>query len=122
VNDGQAHLDYNIDFPPPPDFESPNCASTDPEIFFPKSAREIAEGEWPKEKELQYRVHQPRGKALKATEVARAICMDCLHLSPCRNYAVVNRVQFGIWGGTTYRDRLLLAKLMGIGEVDGETA
>lgn len=122
VIEGQANIDYNTEYPPPPDFESPNCASTDPEIFFPKSAREIADGEWPREKDTPYRSNRPRGKAIKATDTARAICMDCIHMSPCRSYAVTNQIQFGIWGGTTYRERLTLAKLMGLGAPSGETA
>lgn len=115
--EGQPNTDYNVNFPPPPAFESPNCSSTDPEIFFPRSAKEIKDGEWPKAQDYLYRTNQgPRGKAIEATKTALAICMDCVHMSPCRDYAVTNLLQFGIWGGTTYRDRLALSKLLKIEE------
>jgi WhiB family redox-sensing transcriptional regulator len=126
MNSGDPNLDYNINFPPPPSFESPNCADTDPEIFFPVSARDVSEGHWPKEKPLNYRGKRPSGKAIKPIEVAKKLCMECPHMSPCREYAIVNRLQFGIWGGTTYRERLMLIKLIyndvSEEEFDGEEA
>lgn len=105
---------YFTSYPPAPDFESPSCASTDPEIFFPKSAREIKNGEWPKERQYNGGLNKrPPGKVLKATETAKAICKNCPHMSPCRDYAIENNLQFGIWGATTYRERMMLRRILG---------
>lgn len=58
--------------------------SVDPEIFFPE-----------------------RGGSSKA---ARAVCKDCKVQSQCLDYALNNKEQFGIWGGTSERERRRLRK------------
>jgi WhiB family redox-sensing transcriptional regulator len=60
------------------------CLEVEPEIFFPE-----------------------RGGSSKA---ARAVCNDCEVRSQCLNYALQNREQFGIWGGTSERERRRLRK------------
>ncbi len=57
------------------------CAdeSIDPEIFFPE-----------------------RGGSSKA---ARAVCAECTVRDRCLEYALNNKEQFGIWGGTSERER-----------------
>ena len=61
------------------------CLEADPEIFFPE-----------------------RGGSSRA---ARAVCRDCTVRDECLRYALANREQFGIWGGTSERERRKLRKL-----------
>ena len=61
------------------------CVEVDPEIFFPE-----------------------RGGSSRA---ARAVCNDCAVRIECLKYALANREQFGIWGGTSERERRRLRRL-----------
>ncbi|HEU5001942.1 MAG TPA: WhiB family transcriptional regulator [Actinomycetota bacterium] len=61
------------------------CLEVDPEIFFPE-----------------------RGGSSRA---ARAVCNTCYVRAQCLRYALANREQFGIWGGTSERERRKLKKL-----------
>lgn len=60
------------------------CNNADPEIFFPE-----------------------RGASSKA---ARAVCGQCEVRMECLEYALNNKEQFGIWGGTSERERRRLRK------------
>jgi WhiB family redox-sensing transcriptional regulator len=60
------------------------CTEVDPEIFFPE-----------------------RGGSSKA---ARAVCSTCPVRAECLEYALNNKEQFGIWGGTSERERRRLRK------------
>ncbi len=60
------------------------CAEVDPEIFFPE-----------------------RGGSSKA---ARAVCAQCSVRAQCLEYALNNKEQFGIWGGTSERERRRIRK------------
>ena len=60
------------------------CAEVDPEIFFPD-----------------------RGGSSKA---ARAVCNQCEVRLQCLEYALNNKEQFGIWGGTSERERRRLRR------------
>jgi WhiB family redox-sensing transcriptional regulator len=60
------------------------CNEVDPEIFFPE-----------------------RGGSSKA---ARAVCNKCTVRSQCLEYALNNKEQFGIWGGTSERERRRLRR------------
>jgi WhiB family redox-sensing transcriptional regulator len=42
-------------------------------------------------------------------EVARRICANCPVREPCLNYAIHNRIEHGVWGGTSERGRRRLA-------------
>lgn len=61
------------------------CLQVDPEIFFPE-----------------------RGGSSKA---ARSVCVECGVRVECLKYALRNREQFGIWGGTSERERRKLRRL-----------
>jgi WhiB family redox-sensing transcriptional regulator len=61
-----------------------SCTEVDPEIFFPE-----------------------RGGSSKA---ARAVCSGCQVRMQCLEYALNNKEQFGIWGGTSERERRRLRK------------
>lgn len=43
-------------------------------------------------------------------EVARAICADCPVKAPCLEYALANRVDHGVWGGASERERRRIAR------------
>jgi WhiB family redox-sensing transcriptional regulator len=55
------------------------CQYTDPEAFFPEKGGSIRE--------------------------AKRICRSCLVRAECLEYALANSERFGIWGGTSERDR-----------------
>lgn len=38
-------------------------------------------------------------------EAARRICEGCPVKSPCLEYALINRIDHGVWGGTSERER-----------------
>jgi WhiB family redox-sensing transcriptional regulator len=43
-------------------------------------------------------------------EVARRICADCPVKDPCLEYALVNRIDHGVWGGCSERERRRILK------------
>jgi WhiB family transcriptional regulator, redox-sensing transcriptional regulator len=55
------------------------CKDLDPAIFFPN--------DW------------------VGVQVAQRICADCPVKSPCLEYALENRVDHGVWGGASERER-----------------
>jgi hypothetical protein len=110
--EGQTHIDYSTDYPPAPDFPSAACQYTDPEIFFPISPKEYEEGTRLREVDLPYRSKLPSGKAIKPLEAAKDICRGCVHMIPCRDFAVINAVPFGVWGATSPRERTMLRRLV----------
>lgn len=65
--------------PPPPWTEDALCAETDPEVFFPEKGG--------------------------SNRPAKAICAACPVSVPCLQYALDNDERFGIWGGTSEKDR-----------------
>jgi WhiB family redox-sensing transcriptional regulator len=58
------------------------CRGTDLEVFFPE-----------------------RGQS---AEPARQVCAGCPVRQPCLDYAITNRIAYGIWGGLTERERRAL--------------
>jgi WhiB family redox-sensing transcriptional regulator len=46
----------------------------------------------------------------ESTKAARALCSGCPVRAECLEYALQNREQFGIWGGTSERERRMLRK------------
>jgi len=55
------------------------CAQTDPELFFPEKGQSSAQ--------------------------AKALCHTCLSESECLAYALRNHETFGVWGGTSEKER-----------------
>jgi len=43
-------------------------------------------------------------------EVARRICVDCPVKQPCLEYALENRIDHGVWGGCSERERRRILK------------
>jgi len=78
--------------PPPAAAPSPgtewmahgNCASETPASFFPSDGVGV--------------------------EVARRICQDCPVKQQCLEFALTNRVDHGVWGGTSERERRRILK------------
>jgi WhiB family redox-sensing transcriptional regulator len=65
----------------------PNCATTDPEIFFPE-----------------------RGTARWEGEAVRRICHACPYQTECLDWAIEHS-ELGIWGGTTEQERRKLRRM-----------
>jgi WhiB family redox-sensing transcriptional regulator len=59
------------------------CREIDPEVFFPSEGVGV--------------------------EVARRICSDCPVKAPCLEYALYHRIQHGVWGGASERERRRIA-------------
>jgi WhiB family redox-sensing transcriptional regulator len=55
------------------------CRDLDPTIFFPSDGIGV--------------------------QVASRICAECPMKAPCLEYALANRVDHGVWGGTSERER-----------------
>lgn len=62
-----------------------NCADRSPSLFFPSDGVGV--------------------------EFARRLCGDCPVKAPCLEYALVNRIDHGVWGGTSERERRRILKL-----------
>ncbi len=43
-------------------------------------------------------------------EIARRICADCPVKAPCLEYALLNRIDHGVWGGASERERRRIAR------------
>ncbi|MBP7630223.1 MAG: WhiB family transcriptional regulator [Acidimicrobiales bacterium] len=43
-------------------------------------------------------------------DAARAICADCRVMSQCLEYALENRIDHGVWGGCSERERRRILK------------
>ena len=56
-----------------------NCNQTPPSMFFPSDGVGV--------------------------DAARKVCETCPVKSPCLEYALVNRIDHGVWGGTSERER-----------------
>ena len=48
-------------------------------------------------------------------DVARKICQDCPARMPCLEYALINRIDHGVWGGTSERERRRILRQRRIG-------
>lgn len=63
------------------------CRQTDPELWFPDKGG--------------------------SSEQARALCRTCPFVTPCLQYALDNRIRWGIWGGTSERERRKMLRVQG---------
>ncbi len=43
-------------------------------------------------------------------EIARRICADCPVKESCLEYALYNRIEHGVWGGASERERRRIAR------------
>jgi WhiB family transcriptional regulator, redox-sensing transcriptional regulator len=60
------------------------CTQADPEIFFPAPGDELGEAK------------------------AKAVCRACPARSECLSYALVHRIDYGVWGGASEGERRAL--------------
>jgi WhiB family redox-sensing transcriptional regulator len=70
--------------PQPRTPQSPLCAQTDPEAFFPEKGG--------------------------STREAKRVCLSCDVRSECLEYALAHDERFGIWGGLSERERRRLKR------------
>ncbi|MEI2699479.1 MAG: WhiB family transcriptional regulator [Microthrixaceae bacterium] len=61
-----------------------NCADKPPSLFFPSDGVGV--------------------------EVAKRVCADCPMKAMCLEYALSNRIDHGVWGGTSERERRRILK------------
>ena len=61
-----------------------NCADQHPSMFFPSDGVGV--------------------------ERAKKLCEGCVAQTPCLEYALVNRVEHGVWGGASERQRRRILK------------
>lgn len=61
-----------------------SCRGADPNIFYPDDKT--------------------------GSEIAKKICVDCSVRAVCLEYALAGREKFGVWGGTSERERRRIAK------------
>ncbi len=64
-----------------------NCADKPPSLFFPSDGVGV--------------------------EVAKRVCSDCPMQAQCLDYALDNRIDHGVWGGTSERERRRILKARG---------
>lgn len=50
--------------------------------------------------------HETRGERARREERAKSICRGCPVVEQCLTSALVRRERFGVWGGTSARERL----------------
>ena len=50
---------------------------------------------------------------LALANMAKDACLDCPVMLLCRDFAVLHKKQYGIWGGTNLNDRKTIWKLQG---------
>lgn len=72
-----------------------NCAHEPPAMFFPSDGVGV--------------------------EVARRICATCPVKEPCLEHALVNRIDHGVWGGASERERRRILKRRRMAELGGGT-
>lgn len=61
-----------------------SCSNKPPELFFPSDGVGV--------------------------EVAKKVCADCPSQEPCLEYALAHRIDHGVWGGTSERQRRRILK------------
>lgn len=86
----------------PREYESPQCASFDSDIFYPKDfdepdyVRSVAEGQ---------------------QKLAKEICGSCIHKFECAQWGISREI-YGVWGGMTERERRKVRKGFGLKDKD----
>jgi len=78
---------------PPPNFPDAACKSHDIELWYPHMWNDMTKNE--------------RIAVKNNIELAQKICRSCKHQVECLDYALLAE-PFGVWGGTTEAERLIL--------------
>lgn len=50
------------------------------------------------------------GETAEDAGVAKTICLRCPVMGACANYALTNKIEHGVWGATSARDRRKILK------------
>lgn len=87
-----GRVSFKVDATDPYFFDEALCKHADPEAWF---------NDKPNSQE---------------TKLAIKICGDCKHEVDCASYAIVNPDIVGIWGATTYQQRMKIRKKLNIDE------
>lgn len=82
-----AGLDDALNFP------GAVCATVDPELWFPDASWQHGHT---KDRQLT-----ANSRAVRSV----GLCHTCPHETACADYAVSQRVEYGVWGGLTEEDR-----------------
>lgn len=61
------------------------CTNVDPALFFPERGEDVSQ--------------------------AKAVCRECPVRTECLEHAMANHETFGVWGGTSERERLRMRRL-----------
>lgn len=72
-----------------------NCSGVDPEVFFPGTG--------------------------ESTRLAKEICVGCTVVDDCLEYALANKEKFGVWGGTSERQRRRIVRLRKLASAGAST-
>lgn len=83
---------FNLEMPTPTDINNVPCQENDPETWFP-SGENLPED-------------------TEKIRVAKSLCSQCHERTKCLTFAVTNRIRYGIWGGTTEKERESLIRRM----------
>lgn len=75
----------------PKDYEAPLCATVGGDFWFPEKT----------------------GGSITNNNIAKSICSRCPHKKECYEWGV-NRELYGIWGGVTESERILIRARLGI--------
>ena len=76
------------------------CATSDPEAWFPNTESDN-HGEY---------------------MFAKSLCKTCPLVAPCAEYAIVNVIPHGLWGGLTPTDRQRIRRERGMTPIPGVSA
>lgn len=90
----QSAVAFNDSHKMPPWHKDARCSDKPQDMFFGSERDESTSQR-----------HRP---ALTMSEAnrAKAVCDRCPVRKPCLEYALMNHEEYGVWGGTTARDRL----------------
>jgi WhiB family redox-sensing transcriptional regulator len=86
----------------PREYEAPECASFDRDVFYPKDADEP---------------DYVRSVAESQQKLAKEICSSCIHKIECAQWGI-NKEIYGVWGGMTERERRKVRKGLGLKDKD----
>ncbi len=78
--------------------EDKNCSGVNPNIFYPSAEKDTV-----------------------LIEHAKKICRECIVINDCLEYAMVNRQEYGIWGGKTENERHKLGRRIRSGQISVES-
>ena len=86
----------------PREYEAPQCAYVDGNIFYPKDADEP---------------DYVRLEAERQQKLAKEICGTCIHRIECAEWGISKEI-YGVWGGMTERERRKIRKGSGLKDKD----